>query len=244
MPGSDQAFRSLVVNADDFGRSSGVNLGIITAYECGIVTSASLMVRWPAATEAARYARAHPALSLGLHVDLGEWVYRNDEWCVHYQVVDTADAKAVAHEIDRQLATFRELIGTSPTHLDSHQHVHRSEPVRGLLLERARALGVPLRECTPGIWYYGEFYGQSSRGDPYPDGVSVEALAGRLHSLPPGLTELACHPGLIDDHDELDSPYGIERNQELRTLCDSRIRAAIADEGLRLRSFHGIGHAP
>src|SRR5262245_60598211 len=103
---SDLASRSLIINADDFGRSSGVNLGIITAYEWGIVTSASLMVRWPAATEAARYAQAHPALSLGLHVDLAEWVYRNDEWCVQYRVVDTADAKAVAHEIDRQLATF------------------------------------------------------------------------------------------------------------------------------------------
>src|SRR5437870_3779943 len=45
------AARYLIVNADDFGLSPGVNRGIIEAHEHGIVTSASLMVRWPAAGE-------------------------------------------------------------------------------------------------------------------------------------------------------------------------------------------------
>src|SRR3712207_7115710 len=49
---------------------------LFRSYEGGIVTSASLMVRWPAATEAAAYAREHRDLSVGLHLDLGEWVYR------------------------------------------------------------------------------------------------------------------------------------------------------------------------
>lgn len=51
----------LVVNADDFGRSPGVNRGVIRAHEHGIVTSATLMVRWPAAREAAEYARERTA---------------------------------------------------------------------------------------------------------------------------------------------------------------------------------------
>lgn len=55
----------LIVNANDFGQSAGVNQGIITAHEQGIVTSASLMVRWPAAVEATAYGRAHPEFSLG-----------------------------------------------------------------------------------------------------------------------------------------------------------------------------------
>ncbi len=67
--------RGLIVNADDYGRSSGINRGVIKAHESGIVTSASLMVRWPAAVEAAEYCRDRPDLSLGLHVDLAEWVY-------------------------------------------------------------------------------------------------------------------------------------------------------------------------
>ena len=49
--------RRLIVNADDFGQSAGINEGIIRCHERGIVTSASLMVRWPHAAAAAEYAR-------------------------------------------------------------------------------------------------------------------------------------------------------------------------------------------
>src|SRR5919201_1887636 len=101
------AKRYLIVNADDFGQSAGVNRGIIEAHERGIVTSASLMVRWPAATEAAAYARDHPELSLGLHLDLGEWAYRDGEWIALYQVVCEDVREAVAHEVTRQLMAFR-----------------------------------------------------------------------------------------------------------------------------------------
>ena len=69
--------RTLIVNADDFGLSPGVNAGVARTHEEGIVTSASLMVRQPAAEEAAAYARATPALGVGLHVDLGEWVWQD-----------------------------------------------------------------------------------------------------------------------------------------------------------------------
>ena len=56
--GAPPALRRLIVNADDFGQSPGVNRGIIEAHQHGIVTSASLMVSWPAAAEAAAYGRA------------------------------------------------------------------------------------------------------------------------------------------------------------------------------------------
>src|SRR5512144_520435 len=97
------AKRYLIVNADDFGLSAGVNRGIIRAHEQGIVTSASLMVRWPAAADAARYALQHPRLSVGLHLDLAEWVYRDDQWTPLYRVVPPEDQSAVAAEVERQL---------------------------------------------------------------------------------------------------------------------------------------------
>src|SRR4051812_5062264 len=113
--------RYLIVNADDFGLSPGVNRGIITAHEHGIVTSASLMVRWPGAVEAAAYAKTRPELGVGLHIDLGEWAYRDGEWIALYQVVPLADHEAVFAEVERQLTCFRGLLGREPTHLDSHQ---------------------------------------------------------------------------------------------------------------------------
>src|SRR5712692_5001656 len=93
-----EAKRALIVNADDFGQSFGVNRGIIEAHERGIVTSTSLMVRWPAAREAARYARTHPELSVGLHLDLGERAFRDGSWVFLYIVVPRDDKEAIEAE--------------------------------------------------------------------------------------------------------------------------------------------------
>lgn len=229
--------RYLIVNADDFGQSHGINRGIFEAHENGIVTSASLMVRWPAAAEAAQYARAHPHLSVGLHLDLCEWECLDDNWSPLYEVVTTEDAAAVAAEVDRQVATFRELLGRNPTHLDSHQHVHKAEPVRSIMIETARRLRIPLRDYDPEIAYCGKFYGQSANGYPYPEGTSIESLLTTVRGLPSGVTELGCHPGFPED---LNSMYRAERFQEVQVLCDPRVRGAIDAEGIQLSSFQSI----
>jgi predicted glycoside hydrolase/deacetylase ChbG (UPF0249 family) len=211
-----------------------LNRGVIEAHEGGIVTSASLMVRWPAAAGAAAYAREHPNLSIGLHVDLGEWFYREGAWLPAYEVVPADDPAAVAVEAARQLAAFRRLVGRDPTHLDSHQHVHLRESVRSVLIEVANELAVPLRHYEPRIRYCGDFYGQTGEGLPLREAISVEALTEVFASLPPAVTELACHPGLDD---ELQSTYRSERVQELRVLCDPRVRATLAAEEIELCSF-------
>src|SRR5262245_17774008 len=154
------AKRFLIVNADDFGQSPGVTRGIIRAHEEGLVTSASFMVRGSAVALAGTYARRRQALSVGLHCDLGEWACRNSMWVPVYEVVALEDGEAVRQEVERQLAVFRDLIGRDPTHLDSHQHVHRREPVRQILASVAAELRIPLRHYTPDIHYCGEFYGQ------------------------------------------------------------------------------------
>jgi chitin disaccharide deacetylase len=227
--------RILIVNADDFGLAPSVNRGIVAAHERGVVTSTSLMVRGAAAAQAADSARAHPELNVGLHVDLYEWSHRGGEWVADYEVVDPSDAAAVAHEIERQLASFRVLLSRDPTHLDSHQHAHREAPVDAVLGRVADDLGVPLRDRDTGIRYRGDFYGQSGKGEPCPDAITVESLDRIIASLDPGVTELGCHPGERDP--ELASTYRDERAAELAVLCDPRARAAIERHGVRLASF-------
>jgi chitin disaccharide deacetylase len=209
--------RRLIVTADDFGRSPGINRGIVEAFENGIVTSASLMVRWPAAEEAAEYARRCVELAVGLHVDLGEWRYRDGAWEPVYKVVSPDENEEVEAEVVRQLERFRELVGHDPTHVASHQHVHRSDPVRAVLSRFAKHLRVPLRTVTPGIRYRGDFHAQTAKGEPVPDGVSVASLISILASLPDGTTALVCHPGRAND---ADSVYAVEASQEVETLCD------------------------
>jgi predicted glycoside hydrolase/deacetylase ChbG (UPF0249 family) len=195
------------------------------------------MVRWPAAESAAVYARAHPGLTVGIHVDLGEWVFREDTWIPVYEVVPRNDRTGVAEEISRQLVEFRRLVGSQPTHIDSHQHVHRQEPVRSILLKMARHLGIPLRGYSRVVRYCGDFYGQTAEGSPLPELISVESLTAILNALPGGFTELGCHPGVADD---LDTMYRSERTEEVSVLCDGRVRTAIASLGIELCSFSTI----
>ncbi len=229
--------RNVIVNADDFGLSSGVTRGIIRAHQEGILTSTSLMVRGAAATEAAGLARRSPALSVGLHADLAEWIFLQGEWRVKYQVVAADDRGAVAAELDRQLEAFRHLVGRNPTHLDSHQHLHRNEPVRSVFLEAADQLGVPLRECNDAVRFCGDFYGQTGEGNSFPEGITVANLLRILAELKPGWTEVSCHPG---DDDMLDSTYKLERKAEMNVLCDPRVAAALDSLNVRLCSFHDL----
>ncbi|MFL5328621.1 MAG: carbohydrate deacetylase [Gemmataceae bacterium] len=226
--------RYLIVNADDFGRTDGINRGIISAHERGIVTSASLMVRWPAAVEAAQYARHNPRLSVGLHLDLGEWIFRDGTWVEQYQVVSCDDPVTVAAEIHRQLATFRELMGRGPSHLDSHQHVHRNEPVRSILIDVAMQKGIPIRQFTPELHFCGDFFGQGGKGEPHAEGIGEQNLLALFASLPEGWTELGCHPGLGDSQ----STYDSERAIEVATLCSAAVRSALSQHQIELRSFH------
>jgi predicted glycoside hydrolase/deacetylase ChbG (UPF0249 family) len=233
--------RYLIVNADDFGQSPAVNRGIIMAHEQGIVTSASLMVRWPNAADAVAYGKEHPELSLGLHLDLGEWAFQEGEWKRLYEVVSTSDAAAVADEVGRQLDSFRNLLGRDPSHLDSHQHVHRSEPLHSIMLDLAGQLEIPLRDFSADVAYCGNFYGQSADGYPYPEGISVEGLIKTLVALPDGVTELGCHPA---DGNDLEGMYGDERCRELEVLCDPRIRATLDAIQIQLVSFGAMPRQP
>ncbi len=231
----------LIVNADDFGLSHGVNRGIARGHDEGIVTSASLMARWPAAAEAAAMARERSTLSVGLHLDIAEWAYRGGEWVRLYEVVREDDEAGLRDEVERQIALFRSLVGTDPTHIDSHQHVHRKEPLRSLVAEQGERMGVPVRHLSPSIRYYGGFYGQSDEGDSYPELVSVEALVRTIASLPEGVTELGCHPGYAE---EIDSMYREERALEIEALCNPRVRAALHENGIELRSFANLHTSP
>ena len=225
--------RRLVVNADDFGLSACVNEGIVRAHVEGIVTSASLMVHGEAAQAAVAAAAEHPDLDLGLHVDLAEWVCREGEWSQAYAVVDTSDADAVATELERQLARFERLTGRRPTHLDSHQHVHREEPTRSIMGRRAKELKLPLRHHGR-VRYCGSFYGQGHASAPLPEAIEPERLVGLIEGLPEGATEICCHPA-ASVGPEL--AYGPERLRELESLCDPRVRTAAQRADVRLCTF-------
>jgi predicted glycoside hydrolase/deacetylase ChbG (UPF0249 family) len=222
-PAGGYQVRYLVVNADDFGVCSGVNRGIVEAHRRGIVTSASLMLGMSGTEEAARLARDCPALSVGLHAVVSE-----DE------VQMTDPARACLTALEDQMSAFTALLGRFPTHLDSHHHIH---PRPGLLPQFqavAERYDIPLRAFS-GVRYCSRFYGRWS-GATHPEQVSAAGLVALLEAeITEGVTELGCHPGLLDP--TLVSSYTFERTLELGALCARRVRAFLELSDIVLVGF-------
>lgn len=219
--------RYLIVNADDFGASPGVSRGILDAHSRGIVTSTSMMVDAPGSEAAADLARLAPGLSIGLHVDLAPAF-----------AGAAGDAAGLEAELRRQAARFVAFMGVAPTHLDSHRDVHRNPEILPAFLELARSLRVPLRGHSA-TRRLGDFYGQWG-GESHPEQVGVASLVRMLESkLGDGITELICHPGYVDE--QLRSSYVQEREVEVATLCDARVREALSRLDIDLVSHVDLG---
>ena len=221
----------LIVNADDFGASSGINRGILEAHRKGILTSTSLMVNMPAAAEAVVLSREAPDLGIGLHVN-----FTNES---EGPVVDIASTEACREELSRQFDQFTALMGRLPTHLDSHHHVHRRSNLLPLFLDLASQYRLPLREHSC-VRYFKRFYAQ------WDDGTHLEWISAEnlLRMLDAGLsgrfTELGCHPGYVDP--AFHSLYNTEREAELRTLCDPLVRDWLTVSGVSLINFGAVAN--
>ena len=216
----------LVVNADDFGQAPGINQGILEAHENGIVTSASLMVTGQALADAIAMSRDHPALGIGLHWDV--WGEDEREFDIH-------NVAAVRDEFARQLDMFEHLLDRMPTHIDSHRHAHREEHLEPVFREMVEPLRLPLRGQGD-VRFVGGFYAQWEWGVTNLDYISVEFLQQILtDEVAEGWTEISCHPGYILPGYR--SMYLHEREEEVRTLTDQRIRKTIRELGIRLCNY-------
>lgn len=146
--------RRLIVNADDFGRSAGVNEAVARAYRDGLLTTASLMVNEPACAEAVGLARDHPRLGVGLHLVLlcgrsalgpdripglvnarGE--FGNSPVRTGWRYFGRRGLRAqLREEMKAQFDRFH-ATGLPLDHVNGHLHLHLHPVVFDLLLENA-----------------------------------------------------------------------------------------------------------
>lgn len=215
-----------IINGDDFGASEAINLGIVEAHRNGVLTSTSLIVNTPWSEQAACLGREYPNLSVGLHVNI-ETKKGKDS-------LTSSDSDSVRKELHRQVEQFFSLMGCLPTHIDSHHNIHRDPRLKPLFCEWAADYQLPLRESSP-VHYFSKFYGQWG-GKSHPEQISVESLLRMLaQEIGDGITELSCHPGYRDPG--LRSTYSIEREIELATLCDPRVKSALDALQIRLVNY-------
>jgi hypothetical protein len=146
--------RSLIVNADDFGRTRGVSAGIIEAHLHGLVSTTTALVNLPGALQdVAQACRQAPSLGLGVHLNLtlGRPVLSPahvpslvaSDGSFHppdalAALAGHIDARQVASEWRAQIEAFR-MTGATLDHLDSHHHAALLAPA---LWEACLALAV------------------------------------------------------------------------------------------------------
>jgi predicted glycoside hydrolase/deacetylase ChbG (UPF0249 family) len=156
--------RQLIVNADDFGLTSGVNRAIVEAHREGVVSSATLMASGAAFDSAVEAARSLPKLSLGCHVVLVDGApvslpggldtllaIRSSEPDKFYGSLSAFAARATLGGFDRdqlveEITTQIRKIqasGIEVTHLDSHKHAHVFPEILNAMLRAARICRVP-----------------------------------------------------------------------------------------------------
>jgi predicted glycoside hydrolase/deacetylase ChbG (UPF0249 family) len=148
----------LIVNADDFGFTSGVNRAIVEAHSRGVVTSSTLMANGPAFAEAAQLSRTVPKLSIGCHVVLTDGTPVLDAEQLPSLTANsrfrdgmmTFAARAIAGRMNADeitaeaAAQIRKLqsAGIVVSHLDTHKHTHLFPRILRPLLRAAAVCGV------------------------------------------------------------------------------------------------------
>lgn len=254
---SEPRVKRLIVNADDLGRSRGVNRGILRAHREGIVTSTTLMANAPRADEAAALVRDQRKLGVGVHLVLtferplsppgevpslvragGAFPKRPQE------IRGRVRGEEALAEFRRQIEHAERLLGRAPTHLDTHHFVQEDDEVLWALMEIARERDLPARHKTPAQrsqlrameirttdHFCDQFYGREA--------VTRDRLVDIIRALPDGTTELMCHPGEVDD-ELLTSSYARERPLEIAALASPDVKRAIDEAGVSLINFRDL----
>jgi chitin disaccharide deacetylase len=152
-----QNMKRLIVNADDFGLTCGVNLGIVRAFKEGIVTSATIMANGEAFAHAVEQANANPALQIGCHLAAvgGTPVAKEDSALADENgllpktlsqlVIKIARGKVRTGDIEREFAAQVERVfaaGLKPTHFDTHKHTAVHPTITKALARTANAYGI------------------------------------------------------------------------------------------------------
>jgi len=162
---------TIVINADDLGKSTDVNQAIVASLERGFVTSATIMANMPGFADACAVIDAHELGDcVGVHLNLTEGpplsspIRRCARLCSPegqlrrqsraFWRLSSDETAAIEAELEAQVDAVI-ASGIRPSHVDSHHHVHTQWPVATIVMRVARRHGIPAirlnRNCGPGI---------------------------------------------------------------------------------------------
>lgn len=221
----------LIVNADDFGFSSGVNYGIIDTHLNGIVNSSTMMMNMEGTEHAIQLAKEHPSLQVGIHLvltcgkpllqDVGSLT--NEEGYFHslselHLKKDSVHLEEVEREWTAQIEKFLSS-GVPLTHMDSHHHVHTIEELLPVVQRLSKKYNLPVRangiDQIQGV----EPFSDVALFDFYGDGLEATYFDKLKESFTqPIKIEVMAHPAYLDTALLNGSSYTYKRIEEVDIL--------------------------
>lgn len=242
----------VIFNADDFGLSKGVNLGILEAYQNGVVRSTTMMAQMPGFDHACRLHREHPGLAIGLHLTLtagrpvgnGYRTLTDPGGRFHSLAVLTQKAEAgeldpaeIEREYEAQLQKVQ-AAGITVDHFDSHHHTHMLAGIREVFTRLARQYDKPVRQFA------------ASSGDPAPlqttaafsadfynEGATLSRLQEIIAAAAGDSLEIMCHPAYLDAGLYHASSYNLQRILELEILTSPELKEFLDQHHLTVSSY-------
>ncbi len=244
----------LIINADDYGVSKSVNAGIIQAHEIGTITSTTIMCNGKHFDDA--IIKLPDTLSVGVHLNLshGKSLTTNKPLDKHLQyklLIKQVNKRFIENELRAQIEKLLE-IGITPSHFDSHQHVHAFSPVKEIVINLAKEYNVnklrwPKENSqgfTPNLHYVkhkliklnrcpltttDHFFGLIYTGYP-----SLKVFLSYLNFN--GTAEIGCHPA--QKSLSYRNKFEQTRPKELKILCSKQFSEAIKD--IKLINFKDL----
>ena len=254
----------LIINADDFGCTVPVSLGIIEGMRYGMVSSTSAIVPAPDFLYCAKYALEHGLCHMGLHsmltmisptlpvsqvpslVDERGMMYDRNTFLKKEVNIHEAEA-----ELENQIRIFRET-GLRLDHIDTHHGLmQKNAAFTELFLHLAHKYHVPLRNefsrrqgpntsrilkevKNRNIPMTDILY--FNQGKPYHTTEDIILFLEQTKSRYEAV-EIGCHPGHSDDYLRSVSVLNDDREKELDVMLDVRLRNYIRENRIEVISY-------
>jgi len=239
--------KKIIFNADDYGLTKGINLGIIDSHKNGPVASATIMANGAAFDHGVILAKENPGLKIGIHLNLtsgkslggvyktltdtegnflslAEITKRANEGTLNIDEIETEYTAQVQKVLDA---------GLSPVHFDSHHHTHHLPGVFDAFLNVAKAFEIKKVRMydkqmleAKGV----DIYTTDGFADGfYGDGVTIENLKKIITDFDGESLEIMLHPAYVDSRLYKTSSYSIQRTFELEILTSKELKDFLSD---------------
>lgn len=245
----------LITNADDFGFSKGINLGIIESHKNGILSSTTLMANMPGFQHAVHLAKESPKLGVGVHLTLtcnkplrSDVTSLTDELgdfrkLSYYEKDFSIDLDELFLEWETQIKAIYDS-GLTPTHLDSHHHVNSLIGIKDVFETLARKYSLPVRnnyKVSNDLTTTKRFITQL-------DSLAMDKNIWKAMNvrniiadvLTYGSAECMCHPGYIDSEVISRSSLTTQRAYMVQELQDSHYKELFNEAGIQLGTYQDL----